>query len=337
MQAGAEQQRRIVQQRQLLRLAIGHETLQTQHPRYRRQGAQARRQRAAVGVRLEHHGERARCGVGVPAQFPVDLHRLGIRVAQLHRIVVEPGPRRGHQCGYADECSGAEYQAAPAGQPAETPPGPPAAGCMRRRHAGTEKKAQPCRQHGEARSQADQHARAGDQTQLRDADEGRGNEGVEGGRRGQRTEYERAADIRPAAGERLGELGAASAELADPQGVVDDKVDSEPDVEHRESHRNQIQLSDGPGRERRRRDEPAGQRHERGEQHPRRAHGEPQHRDHGGQHQQAGAARVRHHANELLVLQRDAAGKTNAHPCGLADLGGPDTQNPHGRQRRAQP
>ncbi len=192
--------------------------------------------------------------------------------------------------------------------PGERPPGAPReAASAHVAEAALADRGEQRRQQRQARSEAHEHARARDEPQLGDADERRRHERVKarGGRHG--ADHERCADAADRVADRRLAAGAFEHAFLEAQIDVQNEVDAEPDVEHGERDREQVELADRDGRERGRADEPDDERHERDREQAQRPQRPVEHeRDHRERRERRDAGSAAH-ADHLLVLHRDRA------------------------------
>ena len=170
------------------------------------------------------------------------------------------------------------------------------------------------RQEAERAEERDQHAGAGDEAKLGDADERGGGEGEEPGGAGQRRDQ----DLRPGAAPGLQQGGLAlvviGAGLAVADGELDAEIDRDAGEQHRERDRDQVQ------RAHRERGEAGG--HEQAEQQREddrhdqapgadRQEQQDRHQDQAGEQALDGAVG---HGGEFLVLEGDVAGQADMRP-----------------------
>ena len=188
--------------------------------------------------------------------------RFALRVLEAERVEVEPYERRErggcdqNDPGADDDAPGAAFDEAGDG--------------LRETAFAAAHAVRPGVEHGDERGQqghgreeADRHPGAGDEAELGEAQIGGRQEREEADPGGKRREREPGSDAGRGERGRVGAVDPAPRRLAPAESVMDAEIDAEPDEEHGEGDRDQVEHPDGRGRERRRPQQPDHKRQER--------------------------------------------------------------------------
>ena len=310
IERGIERLRRTLDQRQLLLLLVGNECRQRHHARNLRQRPQlggdliGRRQRRLQ--RLDIVG----AAVLVLLELKIGRDQFDVAIAQVHRIEIEPQPIKQRRRAENDERGDDEDRHAMALE--EIVDRREECVAERVRLAARLEQAQQRRQQSDAGEERDQHAEAGDQSELGQPPVLRRQEREKARRGGERRERQRRAGAPAGMQQRLVQtvdfvpLGPiADAEL-------DSEIDAEADEQHGEIHRYQVERADHQHAERRRdrKSDDKADEHRENDSPPAQRH--PQDEEHDGNGHDGVERRVVFDRGELVVVHRHRAGQAHA-------------------------
>ncbi len=287
---------------QLLLLLRGHEA------RQRHDAADLRQRPEPVGHPLrrggvgDQHVDRVGRGDRIAHEIHERRHGLRAGVLEVQRVEIEVEPRQQRQSHDGDDARRGEHRVAPAGEEAVDRRGPGIAD--RLALAARLEKRQQRGQQGEVEEQGDHHAGAGDQAEFRNALVVGRQEGKETRHQRKRRQGKGPGHSARGTAERGLQVVDAMALAAVKHGVLDAEIDGDPDEQHREGDRDQVERPD------RERGESSGQHQTdqqvdlTGEHQPPRPHGEIENDADEQEGADGGAARAFRDGAELLVVER---------------------------------
>ena len=309
----AHEERQLLDQRELVVLALGHVVADGHDAVDLVECLEAGGERLGLFAARGEHLERPRRRTALGQEVAQRGHRLGLRVVQVERVEVEADLR---QQRYRQHRRGERpHTHRPAGrrrQPGKARDGPRDARVRTRRVGAKRHQFQQRGKNGDVGYEADEHAGARDEAELRNARVIGGDEHVESCRRRRRAQEQGAADLVARADERLGRRATVGDQLAVAQAHMNAEVDAKADEQHGERHRDEVELADGQRREAGGPDEPDEQRDERREDQPQRTQADEQHDGDEDERDRRGDLGALLGALQLLVVEGDAARETHA-------------------------
>ena len=298
-----QEQSQVVQDDQLVVLAVGDEVRQAPHGTHFRQGRDPFGQRGRLRRIVADHVDQVGRRLDRLGKLEEGPNRFESRVLQVDRIEVELPAGRRRRC--TEGRSDRRDQGRGPRQTRQTPP----AAVTRRADPPQRQNRQQGRQNRKGRDQRDDHASAGDQAQL-------GQPPVVGGQEGE--EADRSAD----GGQQDARSGGLESRgqgrrplcpllLAIAQTGVDAEVHAQADEQHGKGDGDHVEAADGHGREGGRPDQPQQQRHD--DREDQAAGAQPPHQQQRDeqQRQHPGGRAPQFHRLQLLVVERHVAGQAH--------------------------
>ena len=305
-----EQQRRILDQRELGRLILRHEAVERDDVRHLRQLREPRGQRRCVGAVGGKHVDRVGRAVGIAGQLGQRAHRGGMGIAQVERVEIEHHPRQQRDARGQRRHERPQHRAAPSLQQTIDRREPRKARLAARR-------ARPEHDHqrgeqGHAQRQRDTHAQPGDHARLGDADIfGRQERAEAEEDRPRRQRQWRAEHGGGLAQRRIGRRAArALGIVADAD--LDAEIHAQSDEQRDERDRDQVEPPHREQPDRHGDDEAEQDGGEDRRDQPRRARRQPERYQHRPKHDRADEADILLQGGEFLVGERHFAGELHA-------------------------